>query len=129
MRPVQEESVVAEQPVFWLGGKPGDKNKGRQAPDAERYEDALREACEGCGFEVDEYVAAQGGFGGWLAHLEQAGTRYRLFWNGKAAELTLEKLPERGSWQTLITRPTPDGGLAGFVTAVRELLQDDTVRG
>ncbi len=114
---------MAEQPVFWLGGKPGNKTSDKAAPEAERYEGALREACEACGYEVDEYVVAQGGYGGWLAHLEQAGAQYRLFWNGKAAELVLEKLPARGSWQAVASRPTPDAGLPGFLAAVRELLQ------
>ena len=118
---------MAEQPVFWLGGKPGRKDKGREPPEAERYESALREACEACGYAVDEYVAAQGGFGGWLAHLEHAGSRYRLFWNGKAAVMTLESFPERGSWQPVRTLATPDEGLPGFVTAVRGILQDDSL--
>jgi len=121
---------VAEQPVFWLGGKPGNKNKERQPPEAERYEPALRDACTACGYEVEEYVAAQGGFGGWLALLEHAGTQYRLFWSGKTRELKLETFQEPGGWQPVRSAETPDEGMPGFVTAVRAMLQpeaaDDT---
>ncbi len=113
---------MSEQPVFWLGGKPGDKNKGQQPPEAERYEAALTEACEACGFDVDEYVAAQGGFGGWLVHLERSNTRYRLFWNGKAGLLSLEEHRDRGGWQELRSKEAGDAGLPGFVEAVREIL-------
>ncbi len=116
---------MAEQPVFWLGGKPGNKSNEPRAPEAERYEGALRDACAGCGYDVDEYVVAQGGYGGWLAHLERGGEQFRLFWNGRAEELVLEKLPARGSWQTVGTRATPDEGLPGFVTAVQGLLQGE----
>ena len=115
---------MAEQPIFWLGGKPGKKKNEPQVPEAERYEPALRDACEACGYDVDEYVAAQGGFGGWLAHLEKAGTRYRLFWNGKAKELTFEELGNHGGWRSLRTEALDDEGLPGFVTAVRDVLQD-----
>ena len=120
---IPQELGMAEQPVFWLGGKPGDKNKGNAPPEAERYEAALREACEGCGYAMDEYVAAMGGFGGWLAHLDRNGARLRLFWNGKAGVLSLEELGQHGGWHELRSRETPDDGLPGFVGAVREILQ------
>lgn len=115
---------MAEQPVFWLGGKPGDKNKGNEPPEAERYEAALRDACELCGYDVDEYVVALGGFGGWLAHLEREGMQYRLFWSGKTKQLTFEQKPQRGTWQEVRSAETPDEGLPGFVNAVRAILQD-----
>ncbi len=117
---------MAEQPVFWLGGKPGSKDKGREPPEAERYEAALREACEACGYEVDEYVTALGGFGGWLAHLERDHTRYRLFWNGKAGQLAFEEHQERSGWHELRARETPDEGLLGFINAVRNILQPES---
>jgi len=113
---------VAEQPVFWLGGKPGDKSKGSEAPEAERYEAALRDVCESCGYDVDEYVAALGGFGGWLAHLERDGARYRLFWSGKSQQLSFESSQAHGGWQAISTADTPDDGLPGFVEAVRGIL-------
>jgi hypothetical protein len=115
---------LAEQPVFWLGGKPGNKSKERKPPEAERYEPALREACEACGFAVDEYVAAQGGFGGWLAHLDKGGTRYRVFWSGKTKQLTFDKAQSHGGWQELGAAETGDEGVAGFVKAVKSLLTE-----
>ena len=114
---------MAEQPVFWLGGAPGKKTDERKPPEAERFEPALREACEGCGYDVDEYVAALGGFGGWLAHLERAGVRYRVFWNGKAKQMVFEKSLPHG-WEEVSSVEQEDEGLPGFVDGVKALLND-----
>lgn len=115
---------MAEQPVFWLGGKPGEKSSGNKPPEAERYEAALRDACAGCGYVMDEYVTAMGGFGGWLAHLDRDGSHLRLFWNGKSGVLTLEELGQHGGWLELRSSETADEGLPGFVSAVRGILQE-----
>ena len=112
---------MAEQPIFWLGGKPGKPNQPK-APAAEAYEPALREACEACGYEVDEYVFALGSFGGWLAHLERGGTKYRLFFNGKHQQLAFEQAQTHGGWETLQSVAAQDEGVADFAIAVRELL-------
>lgn len=113
---------MADQPVFWLGGAPGkSKANERKPPEAERFEPAIREACEGCGYDVDEYVAAQGGFGGWLAHLERDGKQYRVFWSGKAERLSFEESGP-GGWQELAGRELADEGLPGFVEGVKALL-------
>jgi len=122
-------SKVAEQPVFWLGGKPGNKAQGQQPPVAESYEGELRKACEACGFAVDEYVVAQGGFGGWLAHLDHDGTAYRLFWSGKSGQLTLESMHEPAGWQEERSEGLADADLAGFVAAVRVILRHDSANG
>ena len=115
---------MAEQPVFWLGGSPGNKKSDeRKPPEADRYEPALRDACEACGYEVDEYVTAQGGFGGWLAHLERDGTQYRLFWNGKAGELKFEAARPHG-WDVLAVKEQGDEGLPAFVEGVKAVLSD-----
>ena len=116
---------MAEQPVFWLGGTPGkSKDKGRTPPEAERYEPALRDACAACGYEVDEYVAALGGFGGWLAYLERGGMRYRVFWSGKANLLSFEQAHDGGSWNELRTLELGDEGLPAFVEGLKGLLTD-----
>ena len=115
---------MAEQPVFWLGGAPGNKTTERRAPEAERYEPVLREACEACGYEVDEYVAAQGGFGGWLAHLERDGRQYRVFWSGKSKQLKLEAARPNG-WDELRVADQDDAGLPGFVAGLKALLSAD----
>ena len=114
---------MADQPVFWLGGAPGKSNTQDKAPEAERYGPALREACEACGFEVDEYVVAQGGFGGWLMYLEQGGERFRLFWSGKSKRLSLEATHSGGGWNELHGADVEDDGLPGFVAASKDLLQ------
>ena len=115
---------MAEQPVFWLGGKPGNKSEGRKAPEAERFEPALIEACETCGYEVDEFVAAQGGFGGWLINLERAGERYRVFWSGKSRQLSFETAKPHG-WEELAAAEQEDDGLPGFVDGVKTILTQD----
>lgn len=118
---------MSEQPVFWLGGAPGkSKDKGRAQPEAERYEPALRDACDACGFDVDEYVAAQGGFGGWLAYLERDGTRYRVFWSGKTNRLSFESAHSGGGWNEIGSTDIEDEGLPAFVVAVKTLLGDQT---
>jgi hypothetical protein len=120
-----EAPQVAEQPVFWLGGSPSKKSAERQAPEAERYEPALRDACETCGYEVDEFVAALGGFGGWLTHLERGGKQYRVFWSGKNNQLAFEIARPNG-WDELATIEQDDVGLPGFVEAVKTLLNAHT---
>lgn len=114
---------MAEQPVFWLGGSPSKKSSERKPPEAERFEPALREACEACGYDVDEYVAALGGFGGWLAHLERDGVQYRIFWSGKSKQLMFEQSRPHG-WEELRSSLQEDEGLPGFVDAVKAMLID-----
>ena len=116
---------VAEQPVFWLGGSPSKKTTERPVPEAERYEPALRDACVSCGYEVDEFVAALGGFGGWLTHLERSGNQYRVFWSGKSKQLVFEIARPHG-WDELATIEKDDEVLPGFVEAVKSLLNEHT---
>ena len=121
---------MSEQPVFWLGGKPGaSKNKSRENPEAERYEPAIRDACSACGYDLDEFVAAQGGFGGWLAHLESHGNRYRLFWSGKDSQMKFEEALDHGGWSELASAEAPDNGLPSFVEAIKEILAANSAEG
>lgn len=114
---------MSEQPVFWLGGKPGASNKkSREKPEALRYEPAIRDACAACGYDLDEYIAAQGGFGGWLAHLENKGGRYRLFWSGKNSQMKFEKSLDHGGWAELASVEAADESLPTFVEAIKEML-------
>jgi hypothetical protein len=121
---------VSEQPVFWLGGKPGaSNNKSRENPEAERYEPAIRDACSACGYDLDEFVAAQGGFGGWLAHLESHGNRYRLFWSGKDSQMKFEKALDHGGWRELASAEAADNGLPSFVEAIKQILAANSAEG
>jgi hypothetical protein len=116
---------VAETPVFWLGGKPGgQKSKEQQRPVAESYEPALRDAFAACGFELDEFVVALGGFGGWLANLDRDGQRYRVFWSGKDRQLRFERVLAAGGWTELSCVEPADDGLPAFVDSVKAVLQD-----
>ena len=121
---------MSEQPVFWLGGKPGaGKSNVRKAPEAERYEPAIRDACAACGYELDEYVAAQGGFGGWLAHLEHGASRYRLFWSGKDRHMKFEKALDHGGWSELASAAVSDEGLPAFIDSLKGLLESNQTEG
>lgn len=118
---------MADTPVFWLGGKPGaNKSNERRKPVAESYEPALREACGACGYAVDEYVAAQGGFGGWLVNLDRDGQRYRVFWSGKDKQLRFERALAHGGWGELACVAPADDGLPAFVDSVTAVLQAKT---
>ena len=121
---------MSEQPVFWLGGKPGaTKNKSREDPEALRYEPAIRDACAASGYDLDEYVAAQGGFGGWLAHLEHQGGRFRLFWSGKDSHMKFEKALDHGGWAELASAEAADDSLPAFVESIKGLLAVDQTKG
>jgi hypothetical protein len=113
---------MAEQPIFWRGGAPGKSRlEEPQPPAATHFEPALRDACAGCGYEMKEYFAAQGAYGGWLAHLERAGERYRIFWSGKSKQLTFEQARPSG-WDERAGVLHEDTGLPGFVAGVKALL-------
>jgi hypothetical protein len=116
---------VAEEPVFWLGGSPAKaKDKGRESPEAEGYESALRDACVACGYDLDEYVTALGGFGGWLANLDRNGKRYRVFWSGKTKRLSFEEAHPGGGWNELGGADVADDGVGNFVAAVKDVLNN-----
>jgi len=117
-----ERFNVSEQPVFWLGGKPGGAQK-KASRDAEalQAEPAVTSACKACGFSVDEYIAAQGSYGGWLIHLQRDNARYRLFWSGKTSEIRLDKAVS-STWQEVAGQELPDEGPAIFGDAVVKLL-------
>ena len=121
---------MAEQPVFWLGGKPGGKNKHeRRAPEAENFESDIRAACEQCGYRLDDYVAAQGGYGGWLAHLKLDDQNYRLFWSGKDGRMVFEQAGVNGGWLEQGRLDLPAGDLPAFVAALKSLLHAGRVTG
>lgn len=120
---MEKATDVAEQPVFWRGGTPA-KSKGQepQPPEAARYEPALREACAACGYHMDDYFAALGDYGSWLAHMKRDGQRYRVFWNGKSRQLTFENARPDG-WDELASAAQEDTGLPGFVAGLKALLR------
>ena len=65
-------------------------------------------------YDVDEYVAAQGGFGGWLVNLERDGQRYRVFWSGKDRQLRFERALPHGGWTEMRCVEPAERWLAGF---------------
>ena len=124
------KSIVAEQPVFWLGGKPGGKKtQERRRPEAEDFEPDIRAACEECGYRLDEYVAAQGGYGGWLAHLTLNEQNYRVFWSGKDGRMVFEQAAVNGVWAEQARLELPEGDLPAFLAALKSLLHPARVKG
>ena len=60
---------------------------------------------------LDDYVAAQGGYGGWLAHLTLDEQNYRLFWSGKDGRMVLEQSGVNGGWLEKAGLDLPAGDL------------------
>lgn len=113
---------MEEKPVFWLRGTRGKSNPdGPQPPEAARYEPAIRDVCAACGYDVKNYFAAFGDFDSWLVHMERDGRKYRVFWNGKSTQLTLEQAHPSG-WEELLAATQDNSGLPGFVTGLKALL-------
>ena len=97
------------------------KSREPQVPEAVAFEPGLRDACAACGYAVDDYFAALGDFGSWLAHMERNGQKYRVFWNGKSKQLMFERARPDG-WDELATAAQEDTGLSGFVAGLKALL-------
>lgn len=91
---------MSEQPIVWMGRKPASQAPAKNPAQDEAFAGGIREACAGCGYEVEDFVAAMGDFGGWLVQLSRGGTRYRAFWDGKARRLVLEA-NRPGGWTGL----------------------------
>jgi hypothetical protein len=116
---------MSEQPVFWLGGKPGTAKGAGDAPEAQRFEPAVREACEAAGARWQNFVAALGGYGSWLAEIVHGGHRHRVIWNGKDKRLSLDRALPSGGWQELRACPVASEDAAGFLAGTAALLGKD----
>lgn len=81
---------MSEQPITWMGRKPRSEAPAKNPAGDESFASGVRQACAACGYEVEDFVAAMGEFGGWLVQLSRDGARYRAFWDGKARRLVLE---------------------------------------
>jgi len=99
---------VSEQPIVWMGRKPASQAPAKNPAEDESFANAIRETCTDCGYDVEDFVAALGDFGGWLVQLSRDGTRYRAFWDGRARRLVLEANGP-GGW-TELRHSEADGG-------------------
>jgi hypothetical protein len=114
---------MPEKAVFWLGGKPGQAGAPKKGIEQEQeFAAAIRQTCETNGFQVREYVAAQGAFGSWLMQLSKDGGRQRLVWNGKDGQLLFEQVLETGGWEQLCAGEVAVHDLNGFITVVQSML-------
>ena len=114
---------MAEHEVMWIGRRPAAMAPVEHPATTEAFAEAVTAACAACGCVVQDYVAAAGAYGSWLARFERRGTRQRLVWNGKDGVLVLEQATAGVDWNELGIRPVSDRDTGGFVAAVRSLLE------
>lgn len=117
---------MAEQPVFWLGGKPGTAKDAEAPPDAEKFGPPIREACVAAGARWQTFVAALGGYGSWLAEIIHEDHRHRVIWNGKDKRLSLDRALPSGGWEELKSREVLSEDTTGFVAGTADLLGKKT---
>lgn len=117
---------MSEQPVFWLGGKPGTAPPAHAAPAAAGLEPAIGAACTTLGLQFEGFVAALGGYGSWLAEVSHDGQRHRIIWNGKDGRLSLDRALPRGGWEELRAGTVASADAAGFIAGMQELLAPAT---
>lgn len=115
-----------EEPVFWLGGKPGTAQAAAQPPDAERLRPCVLAACRDHGLEPEDFVAALGGFGSWLVHFSRGPQRQRIVWDGRARKLVLQAALRSGGWEDRRDCPVTSADEAGFKTAIATLISTDS---
>lgn len=117
---------MSEKTVFWLGGQPGQAGAPKKGLEQDQdFAAAIRQACESNGFKFRDYVAAQGAFGSWLAHLSKNGRKQRLVWDGKESELRFEQAIEPGGWKELCASEVTESDAAGFIAAVQSALETE----
>ena len=117
---------MAESEVFWLGGKPGPKQRDQQLADSDTFVAAIRETCESLGCDYGRLISAQGDYGTWLVEFSREGKKQRILWNGKDEILVLQQERPNGGWDEPRRCSVTDQGRAGFVAGVTKILADDT---
>ena len=117
---------MAEQSVFWLGGKPGTAKAAEAPPEAEKFEPLIREACQSAGARWQSFVAALGGYGSWLAEIVHDGHRHRVIWNGKDKRLSLDRAVPSGGWEERRACTVANEDIDGFVAGTAGLLRMDS---
>jgi hypothetical protein len=113
---------MSEQPVFWLGAKPGTTRAAEVPPEAGKFEPAIRDACQAAGAEWQGFVVSLGGYGSWLAEIVHEGERHRVIWNGKDKRMSLDRAVPSGGWVERQSCSAPTEDLTGFVAGTKSLL-------
>jgi hypothetical protein len=116
---------VKEEPVFWLGGRPGTPSDVVTAPASGSLEPAVRAACRALGVEPEDFVAALGGYGSWLVHFTRTDRRERIVWNGRERQLVLQKAIRSGGWEDVHACDVASTDEAGLAAGIKALLVPD----
>lgn len=116
---------MKEEPVFWLGGRPGTPNDIEAAPENGSLEPAVRAACRAAGLEPEDFVAALGGYGSWLVHFTRARRRERIVWNGRERQLVLQKAIRSGGWEDVQACDVTGTDEAGLAAGIKALIVPD----
>ena len=115
---------MAEQPIMWVGRKPGSNKPKTPNPETDEQLSAeLTALCEGAGLSVDEYLVAHGNFGSWLLKLTSGSGNERLIWDGKAGQLRYEREISRNEWQEVAADNPGATDRDGLLAAARELVK------
>ena len=124
---------MTEQTLVWVRrtpAKPAEPELDEQALSA-----SLAEACTGCGYRLDSFIAAKGAFGSWLAQLGKDGRAHRVIWNGQEGRLVLEAAGVHAGWEELASVAPERRDIDSLVNEVQSLLgsadktQSEDVRG
>ncbi|MEO7387036.1 MAG: hypothetical protein ABIX37_08890 [Gammaproteobacteria bacterium] len=116
---------MAEHEVMWIGRRPAAMAPVEHASASEDFAEAVTAACQRCGCDVEDYVAAAGVYGSWLVRFGLGGQRQRLVWNGKDGRLVLEQATTGPDWTELGNQAVTVRDQNHFVTAVLNLLGSD----
>lgn len=117
---------MAENEIFWLGGKPGREEREPQLADTEEFVAAIRAACESLGCDYQRLISAQGPYGTWLVEFMRNGKKQRILWNGKDEVMVLQQERLNGGWDEPRDCTVAAQDEAGFVAGVQEILTEDT---
>jgi hypothetical protein len=108
---------------MWIGRRPAAMAPVEHPATSEEFAQAITSACANCGCDVQDYVAAAGAYGSWLARFERNGERQRLVWNGKDGKLVLEQATAGVDWIELGNSPLIERDEAHFLSAINDLLK------
>lgn len=117
---------MADNEIFWLGGKPGSGARGPKLAEGEQFVQAIRTACEDLGCEFQRLVSAEGPYGTWLVEYNRDGQNQRVVWNGKDEIMVLQQERPNGGWDEPRELEVEQRDVAGFSAAVRKILTDDS---
>ncbi|MCK6372032.1 MAG: hypothetical protein L6Q83_12060 [Gammaproteobacteria bacterium] len=121
---------MQEEPVFWLGGKPGAAKQSPEPAVADHpLETQIRAACREASLTPGDFVTALGGYGSWLIGIDHGGHSARLVWNGKDGRLVLQRALPAGGWEDLRECPVTAADGPGFAAAIRLLVTAGTTAG